>query len=295
MAKCKFYLNTDNLRFDTLERSNNVELDSNNINNNLILNKYIYEKIDFKNYKFNQSFQSLLEYIKEKQEHIVELYKDNYICCKESFSLNECSKLAIGLGEVSVREVSIKLDHIYGIPFIPASSLKGAFRSYLNEKYSKSNNKENIIITELFGTEDKKGKIIFFDAYPEKFQLGLDIMTPHYIKYYSNGEKPLDSLKPNPIKFPVVKEGAKFKFTILCEKNYFIELNKLSKEKFKFTTLYKKLKHMLDNLNRADLKKLGEKNKFKKSNIQKEFEQFLKKKPLGAKTSVGYGCFEKLK
>lgn len=295
MEKCKFYLNTDNLRFDTLERYNNVELDSNNINNNLILNKYIYEKIDFKNYKFNQSFQSLLEYIKEKQEHIVELYKDKYICCKESFSLNKCSKLAIGLGEVSVREVSIKLDHIYGIPFIPASSLKGAFRSYLNEKYSKSNNKENIIITELFGTEDKKGKVMFFDAYPEKFQLGLDIMTPHYVKYYSNGETPLDSLKPNPIKFPVVKEGAKFKFTILYKKSYFIELNKRSKEKFKFTTLYKKLKHMLDNLNRADLKKLGEKNKFKKSDIQKEFEEFLKNKSLGAKTSVGYGCFEKLK
>lgn len=281
MSKYSLYLNTENLRFDTLEKESNVTLEINNINYNLILNKYIYGKNDFKNYASldcnNKVVKDLLEYIKERQEAIINAFKDNYKLIKKSFVLRSYSKLAIGMGEVSVREVSIKLDHIYGIPFIPASSIKGAFRSYLNEKYSKLDDAENIIehtlITELFGTEDQKGKLIFLDTYPEKFQLGVDIMTPHYGEYYSDGKVPVDSLSPNPIKFPVVKEGSIFKFIILSPKP----------------------EYTLEDLKKTDLEKLGKKNKLKKLNIEKEFENFLEEKPLGAKTSVGYGYFEKSK
>lgn len=281
MNKYSLYLDTGNLRFDTLQKEDNVELEFNNINYNLILNKYLYEKKDFKNYASldsnNKLVKDLLEYIKEKQETIINIFKDNYKLSKKSFVLRNYSKLVIGMGEVSVREVSIKLDHIYGIPFIPASSIKGAFRSYLNEKYSKLDDVENIIehplIIKLFGTEDQKGKLIFLDTYPEKFQLSVDIMTPHYGEYYSDGKVPVDSLRPNPIKFPVVKEGAIFKFIMLSTKP----------------------EYTLEDLKKTDLEKLGKKNKLKKLNIEKEFKKFLEEKPLGAKTSVGYGYFEKSK
>ena len=45
--------------------------------------------------------------------------------------------MVVGLGGESVYETSITLHHIYGIPYIPASSIKGVVRSW--------------IITEVFG------------------------------------------------------------------------------------------------------------------------------------------------
>jgi CRISPR-associated protein Cmr6 len=40
-------------------------------------------------------------------------------------------RLALGLGNASVYETSITLHHIYGIPYIPASSVKGIVRSWV--------------------------------------------------------------------------------------------------------------------------------------------------------------------
>jgi CRISPR-associated protein Cmr6 len=49
-------------------------------------------------------------------------------------------RLAIGLGGASVYETSVCLHHIYGIPYIPASGIKGIVRSW--------------VITELFGNAE---------------------------------------------------------------------------------------------------------------------------------------------
>jgi len=49
-------------------------------------------------------------------------------------------RLAIGLGTASIYETGITLHHIYGIPYIPASSIKGVVRSW--------------IITEFFGNSE---------------------------------------------------------------------------------------------------------------------------------------------
>ena len=40
------------------------------------------------------------------------------------------SRLIVGLGGSSVLETSIKLHHIYGVPYIPASAVKGVLRAY---------------------------------------------------------------------------------------------------------------------------------------------------------------------
>lgn len=44
-------------------------------------------------------------------------------------------RLAIGLGNASVFENSLTLHHIYGLPYIPASSVKGIVRSWLIQEY----------------------------------------------------------------------------------------------------------------------------------------------------------------
>jgi CRISPR type III-B/RAMP module RAMP protein Cmr6 len=52
-------------------------------------------------------------------------------------------RLAIGLGSASVYETNINLHHIYGIPFIPASSIKGIVRSWAIEELNTNNIPEN--------------------------------------------------------------------------------------------------------------------------------------------------------
>ncbi|MCS7018906.1 MAG: type III-B CRISPR module RAMP protein Cmr6 [Bernardetiaceae bacterium] len=59
-------------------------------------------------------------------------------------------RLAIGLGSGSVFETSITLHHIYGFPYIPASAVKGALRSYL--------------ITTLQGTEKDSEALLFHNS-----------------------------------------------------------------------------------------------------------------------------------
>lgn len=44
--------------------------------------------------------------------------------------LGTSSRLIVGLGSTSVLETSIKLHHIYGVPYIPSSAVKGTLRAY---------------------------------------------------------------------------------------------------------------------------------------------------------------------
>lgn len=65
----------------------------------------------------------------------------------------------------------------------------------------------------IFGTTVHQGSVIFFDALPlELPKLELDIMNPHYSKYYDGTEPPADWLEPVPITFLTVGKGAGFRF-----------------------------------------------------------------------------------
>jgi len=46
------------------------------------------------------------------------------------YQLITSSRLIVGLGSASVLETSIKLHHIYGVPYIPSSAVKGVLRAY---------------------------------------------------------------------------------------------------------------------------------------------------------------------
>ena len=98
-------------------------------------------------------------------------------------------RLALGLGLDNVYETGITLHHTYGIPYIPASSLKGVVRSWIithffathqaNEQPREFDLKEaekralkNQTFCDFFGSDDKgfyakatQGKLIFFDAF----------------------------------------------------------------------------------------------------------------------------------
>lgn len=147
-------------------------------------------------------------------------------------------RLTIGLGNESVYETSITLHHIYGIPYIPASAIKGVVHHWaIDQLKEKAENKENpeILsrkqkeIKDIFGAEwdfknpvnpvilsenNEQGKIIFFDAFPcSEPTIEPDIMNNHYNDYYGGDKPPTDFQNPNPVLFLTVKDTS-FQFII---------------------------------------------------------------------------------
>jgi CRISPR-associated protein Cmr6 len=79
----------------------------------------------------------------------------------------------------------------------------------------------------VFGTTERRGEVIFFDAYPTQTPtLKLDILNPHYGEYYRNPKNPkltdkltppADYLNPVPTYFLTVDRGSAFQFALACK------------------------------------------------------------------------------
>lgn len=137
-------------------------------------------------------------------------------------------RLIVGLGNESVYDTSITLHHVYGIPYIPASAVKGVVRSWIITERFGRDEKEAIKdkgFCDVFGcpqkieginsyyNEDRQGKVWFFDAFPlSEPKIDVDIMNPHYMPYYNGDEPPADYHDPKPIPFLTVEKGLKLRF-----------------------------------------------------------------------------------
>jgi CRISPR-associated RAMP protein, Cmr6 family len=174
---------------------------------------------------------------------------------QDSFRLKTAYRLVIGAGYPSFIENGFLFHHVYGIPYIPGETLKGLARavfilsvaeaikgetklSKIEEELSEEAEgisqqipkKISIILGDytienpvetfrkIFGSKKRRGQVIFFDAYPVKFNpsehFEADIMNSHYGDYYQSGKAPADWLSPNPIHFLALKEGIDFEFSL---------------------------------------------------------------------------------
>ena len=165
-------------------------------------------------------------------------------------------RLIVGLGGEHVQETNMTLHHIYGVPYIPGSAVKGVLRHWWLEgnfadgrgKIDEDKALENADFLSVFGSQEQRGKVQFLDAYPDKVNFKIDIMNPHYPYYYEGTEPPTDHQNPRPINFLTV-EKTTFRFVFLADEQ-------------------KHLDHLKD-----------------------RFQKALKIKGVGAKTAVGYGYF----
>lgn len=67
----------------------------------------------------------------------------------------------------------------------------------------------------VFGTTSRAGNAVFVDAIPAQVpQLELDIMNPHFPKYYQGNEFPTDWQSPNPVFFLTVAPNTEFRFAV---------------------------------------------------------------------------------
>lgn len=137
-------------------------------------------------------------------------YRDFFQACPEW-------RFVVGLGGASVLETNMTLHHLYGIPIIPGSALKGVARAYAESVKGKEPNDPDVVA--IFGkpprvTPLQAGEIIFFDAIPiTRPTFKLDVMNPHYPEYYQGDKPPADWQNPVPIYFLTVTNTT-FLFTV---------------------------------------------------------------------------------
>lgn len=214
-------------------------------------------KFNFQNpsQKFNGSSNELIEQLRERQtQQFLQLSKLGIKLCCVDAAVDW--RLIVGLGGDHVLETNMTLHHIYGIPYIPGSAVKGVLRHWwLQEDFDNREGKalkdENFLA--LFGGPKQRGKVQFLDAYPDpKVHFAMDIMNAHYPKYYGGTKPPTDSQNPVPINFLTVEQTT-FRFAFLA-----------------------KVPRLLNEL-------------------KKRFKEALELKGIGAKTAVGYGYFRDFK
>jgi len=183
-----------------------------------------------------------------------------------------------------IDEIGIAWDRILDSPYIPASSIKGAFRAafstYLISEMDVELNDRNIedvfnpIIEYIFGSTKSRGHLIFFDAYPiglsdgYKNMVELDVITPVYVESI---EEHLAS--PTPVIFLVVSPGVIFRFLSLLDS---------SEEENKVMEIIDKYKNPSSIFDKRSLKDI----------IEAIFEKMLTEWGIGSKTSSGYGLFK---
>lgn len=214
-------------------------------------------KVNFQhsNWTLNRSSNELIEQLRDRQtQQLLQLSKlgIKLYCVDATVDW----RLIVGLGSDHVQETNMTLHHIYGIPYIPGSAVKGVLRHWwLQEDFT--NKEDNALKDEnflaLFGGPKHRGKVQFLDAYPDSnVRFATDIMNPHYPKYYGGSEPPTDSQNPVPINFLTVEQTT-FRFAFLAEDQKLLDKLKM------------------------------------------RFEAALELKGIGAKTAVGYGYFRDFK
>ena len=125
-----------------------------------------------------------------------------------------------GFGQL-LFEWGISFDPYLNLPYIPASSIKGAVRAsyrYLCLKHFKDVGICNDKVENIFGSSSKgAGLVMFTDAYPVRLQgnakyiLIPDVVTPHYNSEELRYEK---DVEPNPVVHLSINKGVVFKFLV---------------------------------------------------------------------------------
>lgn len=134
------------------------------------------------------------------------------------------SRLVIGLGLPHPIETGFLFDRLTGSVYLPGSSIKGMLRAAARLVGSGELSGETGFWTienrdRLFGPAiesgaiAKTGSLRVFDAFPVQWpRLEVDVLTPHFTRYYEKKAMPADWESPNPVPLLTIAEGQAFRF-----------------------------------------------------------------------------------
>jgi len=141
----------------------------------------------------------------------------------EAVYLVNHSRLVVGLGLPSPLETGFLLDRLTGYPYLPGSSVKGLARATASlvaageldgdAVYWQENQERIFGPAHGEGSTPAKGQVVFYDAFPRSGpRLAVDVLTPHFRDYYSDGSIPGDWGEPVPVPFLTVEVGTEIAF-----------------------------------------------------------------------------------
>jgi CRISPR type III-B/RAMP module RAMP protein Cmr6 len=157
----------------------------------------------------------------------------------EVMTLETLGRIIVGLGSENVLEAGITLHHIYGMPWIPGSALKGLAAHFCSRvwgsvepKFAKPSDSDNKQYRKwlqgegekpqenyhrlLFGTTDDGGCVIFHDGWfvpdSDPSPLRMDVMTPHHLEWLDGKVAPTDFDSPTPV--PFLSVSGSFTFAV---------------------------------------------------------------------------------
>lgn len=222
-------------------------------------------EVSEKSFQFSEVTKGLEKKQELQSEYLASLKEDEI----QTFTITAktSSPFITGLGSGHPTETGMILDRNLGVPYIPSSSIKGVLR--LAYAVNIADGRSEVPDSELekyFGSTDtnksRRGQLMFLDAYPRgNVELKLDIMNPHFGKYYDGTNKqPVETESPVPIKFLTVKQGTEFVF----------------------------------NCAYLPLKKEDRSDEKVKDDVEKMFATAFSKLGFGGKNSIGYGRFERV-
>lgn len=155
-----------------------------------------------------------------------------------------------GMGNEHPLENGFAFLNPHGVPYLPASGVKGVLRAAAEELAGNSRrdwepgqsfgwthmfdthlcNGPRSVIELLFGHDAQDGQttnaplfrglLEFWDVIPQlgRDDLMVEIMTPHLKDYYEGKASPHESGQPNPIKFLAIPPGSRFTFHLRINK-----------------------------------------------------------------------------
>ena len=173
-----------------------------------------------------------------------------------------------GLGAPHFNETNLTIHQLYGVPYLPASSLKGSLKSWLYHTGIQENPELHEIEQMLLGTQGNNGILQLMDAFIyQNAKIERDYLTPHFSAYYGGTGSPTDDDNPIPVPFyRIVGEQVNSPVTI------------------KFVLLLPShLRHM-NNSSGLSAKELMD-------GAVDWFSKMLTESGVGSKTSSGYGRF----
>lgn len=164
--------------------------------------------------------------LRARQQSFIQHYGSNYY----RVSTTSTAPFATGLGNEHPIENGFAFLTPYGLPYLAGSGVKGILRRAMQELMKDGDEGfTDPAINALFGPEldpqsgnkpenAKRGALDFWDVFPSPAggKLVVEIMTPHYGKYYQGEESPHDSGAPVPVSFLAVPAKSQFDFHVVC-------------------------------------------------------------------------------
>lgn len=224
---------------------------------------------DDKNILIKDEIRAVTEAVEEERLETITEMMDHYEVRILEGTINH--SILNGLGAPHFKETNLTLHQLYGVPYLPASSLKGSLKSWLSHTGIKEHPQLLEIEDLLFGTQRNKGILQIMDAFIYKnASIELDYMTPHFKSYYGNKGLPTDDDNPNPISFYRISSKEENKPVTI----QFVLL------------LPKHLRHIAgpSGLNAKELM----------DGVADWFSKVLEESGLGSKTASGYGRFKEV-